>query len=284
MSVANLMANFWVDGGFPVAQIPSLPQSHFPVGASASSCNVKRKRSSPQTTIISTANPISWKVHDECAGKRFPGTGERHREPWDFYGTFCRCQKARDIKLLKSLASDYFEFDLSYMAFDVHIANPDAPSYGALTFSDTFNGGLELPLVALSGEDAGHPTPDSSHPSPLPSFDVDVLAKVVTTTESNSSEAHLNFALAKVVTSTESKSVSWTDTTSAGSKPADEVFSIRTRLEDSLMDSSSEVPLKFALAKVVTITESKSVSWAVPVQVQNLPTRFFLSEYALKIH
>lgn len=30
--------------------------------------------------------PISWNVHDECADKRSPRTGQRHCEPQDFYG------------------------------------------------------------------------------------------------------------------------------------------------------------------------------------------------------
>ncbi|KAG0709347.1 hypothetical protein DFH29DRAFT_1027583 [Suillus ampliporus] len=59
--------------------------------------------------------------------------------------------RARDIKLLESLAND---FNLSYTAFGTHISNADAPSYGTLTLSDAFVEGLEPSPVTPSGQDA----------------------------------------------------------------------------------------------------------------------------------
>ncbi|OJA10670.1 hypothetical protein AZE42_01027 [Rhizopogon vesiculosus] len=59
--------------------------------------------------------------------------------------------KVRDIELLESLASN---FNLSYTAFGAHISDVDAPSYGTLTLSDAFQGGLEPAPVTPSGTDA----------------------------------------------------------------------------------------------------------------------------------
>ncbi|KAG2157823.1 uncharacterized protein EDB93DRAFT_1238610 [Suillus bovinus] len=59
--------------------------------------------------------------------------------------------KVRDIELLKSLAN---HFNLSYMAFDSHISEADAPSYGTLTLSTAFGDGLEPAPVTPSGEEA----------------------------------------------------------------------------------------------------------------------------------
>ncbi|KAG0709350.1 hypothetical protein DFH29DRAFT_1027587 [Suillus ampliporus] len=59
--------------------------------------------------------------------------------------------RARDIQLLESLADN---FNLSYTAFGTHISNADAPSYGTLTLSDAFVGGLDPAPVTPSGQDA----------------------------------------------------------------------------------------------------------------------------------
>ncbi|OAX43947.1 carboxypeptidase S [Rhizopogon vinicolor AM-OR11-026] len=59
--------------------------------------------------------------------------------------------KVRDIELLESLANN---FNLSYTAFGAHISDVDAPSYGTLTLSDAFQGGLEPAPVTPSGTDA----------------------------------------------------------------------------------------------------------------------------------
>ncbi|KAG0707054.1 hypothetical protein DFH29DRAFT_1016640 [Suillus ampliporus] len=59
--------------------------------------------------------------------------------------------KARDTKLLESLASD---FNLSFTAFGAQISNHDAPSYGTLTLSHAFNEGLDPAPVTPSGLDA----------------------------------------------------------------------------------------------------------------------------------
>jgi len=52
---------------------------------------------------------------------------------------------------LESLASN---FNLSYTAFGARISDANAPSYGTLTLSDAFQGGLEPAPVTPSGADA----------------------------------------------------------------------------------------------------------------------------------